>query len=75
MNLNDILAQSEERRRYFMRSSAIHSLPDTRPRNSKKRIRVLAAEIEIIKSKVSMSHFSEPSKEVREKWKSSYVQN
>lgn len=36
-SLNELLAKSEDRRRFFMRDSVIPSEPDTRPRDEEKR--------------------------------------
>lgn len=70
-SLNELLDDSEKRRRYFMRgSSVIKEEPETRPRSVEKRKMVLMLEIAQIKEKVDVSKFSKPPKEMVEGWKS-----
>lgn len=75
-SLNELLDESEDRRRYFMRGgSVIPEEPDTRPRDSKKREAVLLLEIQQIIDRVDMSPFSKPPKELVEGWKSGFKKN
>lgn len=66
--LNDLLDETEDRRRYFMRDSVIPYEPSTKPRDEEKRKAVIALEIAIIKSKVDMSKFSKPSEDIIRGW-------
>jgi hypothetical protein len=66
--LNNLLYETEDRRRYFMRESTIPYQPSTKPRDEEKRKAVIALEIAIIKSKVDMSKFSKPSEDIIRGW-------
>jgi|GEM_PF-4055853 hypothetical protein len=65
--LNDILDKTKDRVTFF--EHAIPNLPDTKPRDTVQRSRVIAVEMQWISKHLDLTKFSRPKQELVSKWK------